>query len=231
MKPRTLSAVDLSAPGFSEVSFHLRPAQWLRLSGGPHDACGSLVDAIFGLGPIHGGDVAWDETPISICDESQLLDLATRTAFVHHRGGLLLNLRIWENLLLPLVHHDQAPDIDALETEILEAFATAGIGEAGASHILHARTDDLSSHEILIALLIRAHLMRPAILISESIFDGLPHDSFAAITGLLDFIAARNPGLSLFTIGDAPAALARITPAAWPDPETLNWKENSWLAS
>jgi len=231
MNAELLRVESLAGPGFSGTSFGITPGGWLRLADGPHETCEALVDILFGLSPAHDGRVLWDGVDVAELSESGQLDLAARIGFVHSRGGLLLNLRVWENLMLPLQHHQGRIDREALEAEILEAFAAAGIGESSAARILASRTDDLPSHEILLALLMRACCTRPALIICEAAFDGMPRHACVAAMRLLDHTAARCPGLALLTIGDSTAPLVNLTSAAWPEPETLNWNPPSWHAT
>ena len=160
-----------------------------------------------------------------------MLEIAARTSFVHPRGGLLLNLRIWENLILPLNHHRHPTDLDALEAEIIDVFAMADISETDASRILNSRTDDLAPYEILFALLIRAHCEKPAFIICESAFDGLPKHALESAIRILEHTATQCPELALLTIGDASSTLDHMAINAWPNPETRNWKTSSWLAT
>jgi ABC-type transporter Mla maintaining outer membrane lipid asymmetry ATPase subunit MlaF len=231
MTPDLLRAESLAGTGFSGTSFRIAPGQWLRLADGPRETVAALVDVLFGLAPAVEGEVFWEGAAISTCSESDRLAIAARTAFVHPRGGLLLNLRVWENIVLPLRHHRRQIDTDALEAEILAAFAAAGIDEPAASRILAARTDDLAPHEILLTLLLRAFCMKPALIICEAAFDGLPAHARDTASRLLDHTAACCPGLALLTIGDSPATLANLQPTAWPAPETLTWNPPSWLAT
>ena len=65
MTPALLHVDSLAGPGFSETSFQLAPGQWLRLANGPRQANTALVDAIFGIGPTHGGEVFWNGVDVS----------------------------------------------------------------------------------------------------------------------------------------------------------------------
>lgn len=231
MNPELLRAESLAGPGFSGTYFQLAPGQWLRLADGPHHAGSALVDALFGIGPVRAGEVFWSGVPISSRTGAQRLDIAARAAFVHPRGGLLLNLRVWENILLPIKHRQARFHLDELEAEILATFAGAGISETHASRILGARTDDLAPHEILFALLIRAYCEKPALIICETAFDALPRHALDTAARLLEATAARCPGLALLTIGDTTPTLDRMALPAWPTPETRTWKSSSWPAT
>lgn len=231
MTPELLRVESLAGPGFSETSFQLAPGQWLRLSDGPRQASSALVDAIYGIGPAYEGEVFWSDVPISTSSETDLLEIAARTSFVHPRSGLLVNLRVWENLILPLKHHHRQIDLDALETEIIDTFAIAGIGEADAARILNARTDDLTPSEILFALLIRAHCEKPALIVCESAFNGLTKHALESAIRILEHTAAQCPGLALLTIGDPITTLDPMAINTWPNPETRTWKASSWLAT
>lgn len=228
MNPEILRTDSLACPGIAEISFAVKPGDWLRLAGGPQDAGRALVDDIFGLGPLLSPAVFWEGNAVSTLNQSERLRLPMKAAYAHPEGAFLLNLRIWENLLLPLRHHRIHFDTEAIEAEILAAFQSAAISGTEAARILQGRTDDLSDPEIAVCILIRAHLMRPALIVGERLFGGLNSEGIESLSSLLTWMHSQNPALALLTIGDSPATLARIKLSPWPEPTTLNWKETSW---
>lgn len=231
MNPELLRADSLACPDFTELSFAVNPGDWLRLAGGPQNAARALVDEIYGLSPLPSPAVLWNGRALPSLDKTERLQLPVKAAYAHPEGAFLLNLRIWENLLLPLRHHRIPFDTDAIEAEILDAFRSAGIAETEAARILQGRTDDLSDPEIAICILIRAHLMRPALIVGERVFGGLHTEGLGALSSLLAWMHSQNPTFALLTIGDPPATLAHFKLPPWPEPTTLLWKETSWLNS
>lgn len=228
MNPEILRADSINCSEFSELSFTVNPGDWLRLAGGTQSTDRSLVDEIFGLGPQLSPSIFWNGDALSSLSEAERLQLTMKAAYAHPDGAFLLNLRIWENLLLPLRHHRIPFETDAMESEILTAFQSAGIAETQAVRILQGRTDDLSDPEIAICVLIRAHLTRPTLIVSERLFSGMHSEGLDALSALLTWIHSQNPMLALLTIGDSAATLARIQLPPWPEPTTLNWKQTSW---
>lgn len=231
MNPEILRVDSLDVPGFANLSFAVRPGDWLRLAGGPQDAARAAVDELYGLGPQLSPAVFWNGTALSDMGKAELLQLPAKAAYAHAEGALLLNLRIWENLLLPLRHHDIPFDTDAIEAEILAGLQSADIPDTRAARILQGRTDDLSKFEIVYCILIRAHLLRPALIIGENLFDGIHGERLEALSSLLAWMRSQNPSLALLTIGDPPRSLSHISLTSWPEPSTLNWKETTWLSS
>ena len=231
MNPELLHVDSLACPAFGEFSFTVSRGEWLRLAAGPQKACRALVDEIYGLNPQPSPSVLWWGKALAESDGNDRLRIAARAACTDREGAFLLNLRIWENLLLPLRHHHMPFDTDSTETEILAAFESAGITAADAGRILQGRTDDLSDHEIAICILIRAHLTHPELIVGERLFDGINAEGLDALASLITWIESQNPGLALLTIGDPPATLTHLNLSPWPQPTTLRWKETSWRNS
>jgi ABC-type transporter Mla maintaining outer membrane lipid asymmetry ATPase subunit MlaF len=231
MSPELLHVDALACPAFGELSFTVGRGEWIRLAGGSQKACRALVDEIYGLSPEPSHSVLWWGKALTESDEEGRLSIAAKVSCADREGAFLLNLRIWENLLLPLRHHHIPLDTDCTETEILAAFESAGITEADAGRILQGRTDDLSDLEIAVCILIRAHLTHPELIVGERLFDGINPDGLDALASLITWIASRNPGLALLTIGDPSATLSRLNLSPWPHPKNLKWKETSWQNS
>lgn len=231
MKSPILHVEALESHAFTGVSFLLAPDAWLRLAGGPQTACEAFVDTILGINAAAAGDVIWHGISLTQMSESECFDIAGRHACVHQRGGLILNLRVWENLLLPLQHHQKKFDIDDVETRIITAYSKAGIPQEEAARILQSRSDDLTQHEVILSQLIRADLLNPLILVCQNLFDSLPARTLQATCDLLGWIALQNPGLALLTVGDSPATLANMDLDPWPAPQTITWNETSWQNS
>lgn len=231
MNSEILRTDSLFVPGFAELSLTVKSGTWSRLAGGSQQAARALVDEIYGLGPQISPAVFWNGAALSSMREKERLQLPTMAAYAHPEGAFLLNLRIWENLLLPLRHHGIPFEIDTIESEILAALQSAHIPESQTARILQGRTDDLSDPEIVICTLIRAYLVRPSLIVAENIFDGIHGEGLDAICSLLTWMRTQNPDLSLLTIGDSIGSLAHLTLSAWPEPITQTWKEISWLSS
>lgn len=72
---------------------------------GGEDACGILLEALSGLRPLEGGKILLlGEDPAGLSRE-ELCALRFRVGVFHRGGGLISNLKVLENVALPLLYH------------------------------------------------------------------------------------------------------------------------------
>lgn len=107
-------------------------------------------------------------------DKGRFLDLMLRppeTAVVSPDGGLLNNLRIDENLLLPVSYHGLVTE--AAEKTIAELFAEGGLNEKETRDLLVKLPSELSLYQRRLAGFVRSALMNPRVMIYDSIWVGV----------------------------------------------------------
>lgn len=118
-------------------------------------------------------------------DKNQFLDLflhPPETALVAPDGGLLGNLKIDENLTLPLGYHGAA--MDSVEQRIVELFGACGVNEAELRSMLVKVPSQLSLFQKRLVGFVRSALGNPRVMVYDSIWDGV---SKAEIEQILRF--------------------------------------------
>ena len=90
------------------------------------------------------------------------------------RDGLLSATTVLENIVLPAVYHARVPG-ERLAQSVYDAFDACGMERGEADRLCACRVADLDGFEQRLVCLLRALLMRPAVLLCERIFEGLPH--------------------------------------------------------
>lgn len=100
------------------------------------------------------------------------LSAVERTAIVAGNGGLISNLKVWENLVLPARYHGIATLAD-LEEQARALFGQLGYDEAQLRGLCDQRPHELSLFEQKMVCFVRAMLMHPDLLVCDSLFDGL----------------------------------------------------------
>jgi len=92
---------------------------------------------------------------------------------VPHNGGLISNLSVWENIMLPLQYH--AIEVAGTPQDaVLHLLLQCGLAdEAAVSGLLLKRTDNLSLLEKRTVGFVRAMLMRPELIIYDVLNEGL----------------------------------------------------------
>jgi ABC-type arginine transport system ATPase subunit len=93
-------------------------------------------------------------------------------ALVPCEGGLIGNLKVWENLCLPLAWQarSNSAEIEARAREILKDFGFTGERFAG---LCRALPEGLSRFECRVVAFVRAMLVEPEVMVYDRLFEGL----------------------------------------------------------
>ncbi|KPC55208.1 hypothetical protein [Amantichitinum ursilacus] len=127
-------------------------------------------------GPIRlePGQRYWCAAPTR-AEAETLLDLAAglvqlnypgRVAVLESNGGLLSNLRVWENLILPAWYQKIAP-LPELEARFVTALQRLGIGDTEVERIATALPVTLERDRKRMLLLVRAAILRPGLMLLD----------------------------------------------------------------
>jgi ABC-type transporter Mla maintaining outer membrane lipid asymmetry ATPase subunit MlaF len=99
---------------------------------------------------------------------------------VPHNGGLISNLRVWENIVLPVQYHG-IELAGKLEDNVAQLLEQCGLDEDAVSELLLKLPDQLSLYEKRLAGFVRAMLMGPELIIYDSLNEGLSRKELARV--------------------------------------------------
>jgi phospholipid/cholesterol/gamma-HCH transport system ATP-binding protein len=139
------------------------------------------------------GSVLVEGSDTSGLDSTQLYRLRQQIGVVPSHGGLISNLKLWENITLPLVYH--CGGITAED----ERTALEYLGRLGYTGSLMAMPAHLTLQEKRSAALVRMLVRQPRIAIYSNCFEDAPSPSrstFCRIAG--EFHAAARDRTSLY---------------------------------
>jgi len=91
---------------------------------------------------------------------------------VPHLCGLLVNLPVLENVVLPAVYHRRVDRVE-LADRVYKGFEACGVNQAGADVLCERAVASLDEFERRLVAVVRSLLMRPTVLVMERIFEGL----------------------------------------------------------
>ncbi|MDH2915941.1 MAG: hypothetical protein PXX77_03595 [Gallionella sp.] len=95
------------------------------------------------------------------------------SAIVANYGGLISNLRVWENITLPAQYHDIEVG-GKLEETVINLFDKCGLrDEKTLSALLLKLPDQLTLYEKKLVSFVRAMLMAPELMVYDSLHEGL----------------------------------------------------------
>ena len=134
--------------------------------------------------------------------ENARLALFRRIGVVPADGGMISNLKAWENLLLPAWYHRGLTAQEA-ERPVAEIFEQLEPGGVGLKQRMGQLPGQLSLYERRVVALARAMLMEPDILIYDFTFAGLERDAAQQLMKLTGEFHGRKTGrVSLYLCPD-----------------------------
>lgn len=156
------------------------------------------------------GRVQWDGQDIYALEEHERLALFERIGVVPAYGGLISNLKAWENLLLPAWYH-RGLSAPQAERQVVALFRQLGLTEAELQRQMGQLPDQLTTYEKRAVALVRAMLMEPDVLLYDSLFTGLERESSNQIMSLTrEYHGKKSGRISLYLCADD-AVTARLT--------------------
>lgn len=135
-------------------------------------------------------------------DKNAFLDLFLRppeTALVAADGGLLGNLKIDENLMLPLSYHGMATD--SVEQRIVELFGACGLNEIELRSMLVKVPSQLSLYQKRLVGFVRSALGNPRVMVYDSIWDGLSRAEIDRVRLFDEYFRRYSPAHTAVFVG------------------------------
>lgn len=121
-----------------------------------------------------------------------------------HDGGLISNLKVWENIVLPARYHDSAP-IAELEQPVAGWLRELGLDERAMRELLRRLPEQLHAGERAIVSAVRALLMEPDIMIYSAPFSEIERELAARLLQvMMHYQRARRERVALFLLPDEP---------------------------
>lgn len=190
------------------LSLALAPGQSARLTLASHDAKNALFALLAGhRTPESGSVLLFGADPYALDDEARLR-LYRRTGFVPEQGGLISNLKAWENLLLPAAYH-RGLDAAAAETRVMALWREADPNRTDLREAMGKLPDRLTAFERRLVALIRAMLPQPDLLVYDFLSAGLEAGAGARLYALTERFHSEQPGrVSVYLCSDDAAAAA-----------------------
>jgi phospholipid/cholesterol/gamma-HCH transport system ATP-binding protein len=184
------------------LSFDLDSGGSAKILFDSEDRKNILFGLLAGLQRPEAGKVLFFGEDLFAHEEKERLVLFQRIGVVPAHGGLISNLKAWENLLLPAWYH-RGLTAEQAERPVAEIFDQLEPGEAGLKQRMGELPGQLSLYERRVVALARAMLMEPDILIYDFTFTGLERDTAQRLMKLTGEFHGRKAGrVSLYLCPD-----------------------------
>lgn len=157
------------------------------------DQASALLHLITGMSRPSRGSVLIDGHDIFGLAPAQRHQIRRQIGVIPSDGGLISNLKLWENVTLPLIYHNGRVSAEE-EKGALDYLAR--LGYSGSVMALPAH---LTLNEHRVAALIRAVLIQPRIMLFGNCIEGSPSASRSAFLQVAqEFHSAGNDRVSLY---------------------------------
>lgn len=194
-------------PNSSGGSLRLTPGE-LRIVLLPgEDLCAALLHLILGLRSPLSGEVSLLGVPLQGLSVRHLMALRCRIGTVVQRGGLLSNLKVWENLTLSSAYHRAGAP--ASVDEGLAALSRVGYG--GGPMEPSGRLTLVQRKQVMVA---RVLLNAPELVLCDSLTTGIAQSEGEQLLSALLEYRQRQPRSALLFLTADPSFVARLPGAA-----------------
>jgi len=205
--PAPISFIDLSLEGLPQgLNLELEAGMTaLFTTAGEHETT-LLTDILTGEQlPLQGG-IQFDGVMPTELSRSRLLLLRRSLGVVQANGGLISNLKLWENITLPLLFHDGCvpEEANVMIHTYLERF---GLGNK-----LWTLPGHLSQFEKKAAGFIRAAIIKPRFMFYAGCFDNLPSWEKKLLLEQAVLLHRQTPGMISLFITSGATSLEPLEP-------------------
>lgn|GEM_PF-207305 len=149
-----------------DISFDLECGKNLVIFGPEKSGKDFILPLITGKIKPDSGNVILANRSVSEARKNELEEIRKSIGYVTGRSGLINNLSVRENILLPLRYHTQMPEEEMLEK------ADSLIRQYGLKKRENDRPQKLIASEILRVVFARALILKPALILADNAFDG-----------------------------------------------------------
>jgi len=183
----------VTAAGIREASFSIGAGVACKLVTESNLDRDLVLHLLLGSSPPEQGQVALFGETLGGASEERALVLFSRMGIVWSGGGFVSNLKVWENLLLPVMYH-RGGEPAAYEGQVVDLLSRLGVDENLMPGYLQSLPGALPVQAQRLLGCARAALMDPEIVIYESSFEGLQRDVRARLESFAVWFHAQRPG-------------------------------------
>jgi phospholipid/cholesterol/gamma-HCH transport system ATP-binding protein len=183
----------VTAAGLREASFRIGAGVACKLVLESNLDRDRLLQLLLGSAPVQRGEVVLFGEALSGVSEERALALFSRMGIVWSGGGFVSNLKVWENILLPVMYH-RGREPAACEGQVVDLLRRLGVEDTLVPDYLQSLPGALPVQVLRLLGCARAALMDPEVMIYESVFEGLQRDVRARLESFALWFHTQRPG-------------------------------------
>lgn len=166
-----------------------------------------LLKLLTGFARLDSGKIYVFEKDLSAISYDELIEARKQMGVVFENGGLISNLKVGENIMLPISYHSPERQYH-LEQRMMELLEQTGYDED-----ITILPGPLPLYKKRLAGLVRAMLTEPELIIYDSIFDGLSHDVRDRVRKIVSSFHSEKEGRASLFLASDEAAIKYIKPS------------------
>ena len=201
----------VTAAGFREASFSIGAGVACKLVMESNHDVERMLQLLLGSALPERGEVALFGEALSAVSEERALALFTRVGIVWSGGGLVSNLKVWENILLPVMYH-RGWEPSSCEGRVADLLRRLGVDENLVPGYLQSAPGELPVQMLRLLGCARAALMDPEVMIYESVFEGLQRDVRAHLESFALWFHTQRPGRTSVYLSSDEKSLQGLPP-------------------
>lgn len=178
---------------FGSVSFEIKGGSVCKIITSSDDEKGILLNTILGIRRPISGRVFLLGKDIYSISEKEYIKVFKRIGVVLEYGGIISNLKVWENIILSVWHHRGKGPRD-IEERVTEIFKEMGMDPSYLKELMERLPGLLPVYEKRLIGLVRAMLMEPDLMVYDSIFEGLNPEMLEGLIKLTERFHLEKQG-------------------------------------
>jgi len=192
-----IKLVDVTLDCFDSLNFEIEEGSVCKIIGNSNTELKALLDTILCVKKPNSGKVFLFNEEIFTITNTAAIKLLSNVGVVWRYGGLISNLKVWENITLPIYYY--GIKVQNLEEKIVDLCSQFGINEDYLPEFMSKMPAHLTIFEKKIAGFIRSILMYPDIMIYDTIFTGIEHGMMDNLKDIImKFHSEKSGRISVF---------------------------------
>lgn len=205
----TIRFEDVSIGPFQGLTFNVEAGAVCKIVTEAEYEKEVLIQALAGQIRPDKGRIFLFGKDIWAIPEQEVLGLFQRVGLVFGEGGLISNLKVWENIALPVWYH-KGVSPSKIEARAVELLTRLGFEAEGLAGYVARMPGDLPVHEKQLIALVRALLMEPELMVYEEMLKQLSPEVTTRVLEVTQEFHAESAGRTSVFISPDEQALQEL---------------------
>lgn len=176
---------DITTDFFSSVFFKIKDGSLCKIVTESDFTRSLIFNTILGFDMPSNGKVFLQGKDLFGISKHEAIDLFKNVGVIWRYGGLVSNLSVMENIMLPSIYHEEMNPGDIKDDIIMELFNQAGFKISCNPEYLRRQCGPMPIHEKRLISIVRTIIREPDLIIYDSVFEGYEEAIHNGLVNLL----------------------------------------------